>query len=472
MRHTPNYHLPQWDPEDRIRREDFNGANETIDATLQTAGYVCDDQGGKFRAVAGPDLLPPDRVFDAYDIYNRLGMTFFNYGGTEHTVASNGQQAVFAGKFANSPDNYYFYVYHYAKQTGFKRIAFYSGQTNNSRVAVSLSESGGRTAYLYAVTYNGSSWTAALSRVNMEDGAVTQISAQNSSSFPGKYIASVSRALVSFYGSGNKANAVTQNLANGALSAPGDYTLASDINSLYLHDVHNDHAIIMGYPNSANAAYAYDYNMITGGWRLIQKVSTSQASKSWCLYSDTAQKWFLYFRTDNSNYTIYTWDMHSTVMVGANVQISGNCPSIHNNLTRGYGSAFDASLGMVAFCNAEVSVFDKDTGLPLKSISLPGPAFSVMSQVANGRCVYLVGNYHACALDLISGDLRRLAAVPGCLSYHMGERGNRLGVPLVDSGRLLALIRPNESNWNDAPLAAATYSDGNEAILGVRREAP
>lgn len=34
MRYTPNYRLPQWDPEDRIRREDFNGAFSILDAAI------------------------------------------------------------------------------------------------------------------------------------------------------------------------------------------------------------------------------------------------------------------------------------------------------------------------------------------------------------------------------------------------------------------------------------------------------
>ena len=34
MRQTANYQLSQWDPEDRILREDFNGDNQRIDETM------------------------------------------------------------------------------------------------------------------------------------------------------------------------------------------------------------------------------------------------------------------------------------------------------------------------------------------------------------------------------------------------------------------------------------------------------
>ena len=42
MNHTANYRLSQWDPEDRILREDFNGDNLKIDAALaaQTAALA------------------------------------------------------------------------------------------------------------------------------------------------------------------------------------------------------------------------------------------------------------------------------------------------------------------------------------------------------------------------------------------------------------------------------------------------
>ena len=34
MKQTSNYQLNQWDPEDRILREDFNADNSKIDAAL------------------------------------------------------------------------------------------------------------------------------------------------------------------------------------------------------------------------------------------------------------------------------------------------------------------------------------------------------------------------------------------------------------------------------------------------------
>lgn len=58
MRHTPNYHLPQWDPEDRIRREDFNGAFSILDAAIVVGagqyGYLVtllDDVGSPVSGV-------------------------------------------------------------------------------------------------------------------------------------------------------------------------------------------------------------------------------------------------------------------------------------------------------------------------------------------------------------------------------------------------------------------------------------
>ena len=40
MRKTANYELNQWDPGDRILREEFNGDNERIDAALTGMPYV------------------------------------------------------------------------------------------------------------------------------------------------------------------------------------------------------------------------------------------------------------------------------------------------------------------------------------------------------------------------------------------------------------------------------------------------
>ena len=40
MRKTANYDLCQWDPEDRILREDFNSDNEKIDAAIADAGFL------------------------------------------------------------------------------------------------------------------------------------------------------------------------------------------------------------------------------------------------------------------------------------------------------------------------------------------------------------------------------------------------------------------------------------------------
>ena len=41
MRKTANYQLNQWDPEDRILREEFNGDNERIDAAIRGVADLC-----------------------------------------------------------------------------------------------------------------------------------------------------------------------------------------------------------------------------------------------------------------------------------------------------------------------------------------------------------------------------------------------------------------------------------------------
>ena len=40
MRKTANYDLCQWDPEDRILREDFNRDNEKIDGAIHQANRM------------------------------------------------------------------------------------------------------------------------------------------------------------------------------------------------------------------------------------------------------------------------------------------------------------------------------------------------------------------------------------------------------------------------------------------------
>lgn len=48
--HTPNYQLSQWEAEDQVKRTDFNGDNEKIDAAL---GELARTVAGHTEAIAG-----------------------------------------------------------------------------------------------------------------------------------------------------------------------------------------------------------------------------------------------------------------------------------------------------------------------------------------------------------------------------------------------------------------------------------
>lgn len=81
LKRTANYHLCQWDPEDRILREDFNGDNEKIDGAiaganpLQDLGTVVLEQDGSELDL---DLSGVD-----WDLYWEVRV-YFELAGTEN----------------------------------------------------------------------------------------------------------------------------------------------------------------------------------------------------------------------------------------------------------------------------------------------------------------------------------------------------------------------------------------------------